>query len=113
MKPEYEIVWDGSKTFNRGYLNLPSDIPTAPPAREDLSGRFPADPERQTLIAQIVTCLEAKPHTARDLERATHAKQSPIATCLGRLRREGRLRNKKATAPDGVKHWVNYYWLEQ
>ncbi len=111
---EYIVVWDGSRAINNGYLAAVPEERREPPAREDWSKFFPPQPVKAlSLVEKMAALLTEKPYSVRQIQIATHVKMSAIQTALARLRRSGHLRNKKATAAEGVRHWVNYYWLEK
>lgn len=109
---DYEVIWDGSKRLNRGYLNAVPEVlkPSEPPVFRNV----PLCPPSQPLGAQIHKLLLKGERTQQQLQAETGAATNLIEAVIRRLRRNGTLRFRliKTATVSGTRT-VNTYWIAQ
>lgn len=108
--PRHEVIWDGSKDFNRGYLGCVGDpVKPAPGVRPSMTvHRMPFALAKELVRA----CLVERPHSIPELQQKTRCSESSIGNVLTVLRRRGVLKsepNPEARYGSGMS---KRYWIE-
>ncbi len=114
MSDEFEVIWDGSKAFNRGYLNATAEParPSVPELPDNSHIRKDAHPGNASAV--IAALLTERPHTSLEIEQKIGKSQSFIATVFARFRKRGVLRSRLVDGTDYQKSRARalLYWIE-
>jgi len=107
---DYQIVWDGSTSKNRGYLVMPGE-PTRPaPKRGDVIEDWGAKPPvKMTLLERAAEALTGRTMTAAELRATLGVSQSACAVALEALSQTGKLHSVSVSghpSARGKSYWI-------